>query len=402
MFSSTQFVIEQNKQITVSPFGSVLGCRSTITFVIGLFFIVGCWLFGDQLFNRLNPSVIFSERYVEQAQKINTTNDNFIIMIGVSSKQSELWVDPTIFQVRAVQQILQITNNSLNGYHERRLISVNKTMKICDQSDIGIPEDQDLNMEGDFNAQQFAQLYVYIDKCQYSTSEVLLKSAICQPLDVINQKLQLTNIDMYFSNMILDPLNQSHPFTFKGMNQYSSASSVFPKELQLYYANCYIQDDIGLLNTQKEEKHKFLFTNKQETTYFGDHNVLARVLIRIQKMKESLQKIRYQNIQDVIAHQMIKSLNQFRKVQIKLKSSWMYFFQQISYRKQKNSNQFCWKKTKQNYSILFQNKQLQLLLKIKILSALIICKKLRLIQKNNLLESIRDLKLIQLKQKLIK
>ncbi|KAL4473782.1 hypothetical protein ABPG74_022646 [Tetrahymena malaccensis] len=301
-------IIFQNKQVYKTIYGGI------ITFIIGIFFIVGCWFFGDQLFNRLNPSVIFSERYVDQAQRINITSDNLIMMFGVSNYQSELWIDPTVFQVRAVQQILQITNNTQYGQHERRLISINKTMKICDQNDIGIPEvqnyfgklnlkklfcfesGQDLYMQGDFDAQQFAQLYVYIDKCQNHTSEV-----VCQPIDVINQKLQLANIDMYFSNTIIDPLNYSHPFSFKGMNQYSSASSVFPKEIQLYYTNYYIQDDVGLLYTQKEEKQKFTFTNKQETTYFGDYNVLARVLIRIQKMKESLLQRRYQKIQDVIA-----------------------------------------------------------------------------------------------------
>ncbi|EAR90122.2 transmembrane protein, putative (macronuclear) [Tetrahymena thermophila SB210] len=298
----------QNKQVYKTIYGGA------ITFIIGIFFIVGCWFFGDQLINRRNPSVIFSERYVEQAQRINITSDNLIIMFGVSDKQSQLWVDPTIFQLRAVQQILQLNNNTQNGQYERKLISVNKTIKICDQSDIGIPEvynyfsklslnklfcfekGQDLYMQGDFDAQQFAQLYVYIEKCQNNTSEV-----VCQPIDVINQKLQLINIDMFLSNTIIDPLNYSNPFSFRGMNQYSSASSVFPKELQLYYTNYYIQDDVGLLYTQKEEKHKFLFTGKQETTYFGDYNVLARILIRIQKTKENLMQRRYQKIQDVIA-----------------------------------------------------------------------------------------------------
>ncbi|KAL4467958.1 hypothetical protein ABPG72_021739 [Tetrahymena utriculariae] len=286
-----------------------------ITLIIGGCFMTGCYFFGCILFNRLNPSIITSERSVTSAARINITNSNIVAMFGVSNGASQIWSDPTIFRMYAVQQIMQITNSTNSGPQLRQLISYNKTMKTCDQSDIGIPEvkpyfnelnltnlfcfeqSQDIFMEGDFDAQRFAQVFVYVEKCSNGT----VPNVVCQPIEVINQKLQLSKIQMYLSNTIVDPLNFEEPFSSKGMNLYTQTSSSFPKEVQLYFTNQYIQDDIGFMFSQVEEKHNFLFTIQQETTFFSNYNVLVRVLIRLQKQKENLMQRRYQKFQDVVA-----------------------------------------------------------------------------------------------------
>ncbi|EAR90119.2 transmembrane protein, putative (macronuclear) [Tetrahymena thermophila SB210] len=286
-----------------------------ITLIIGGCFIAGCYFFGCILFNRLNPSVITSERSVTSAARINITESNIVAMFGVSNGASQIWSDPTIFRVYAVQQIMQITNSTDSGLQLRQLISYNKTMKTCDETDIGISEvkpyfnelnltnlycfeqGQDIFMEGDFDAQRFAQVFVYVEKCSNGT----VPNVVCKPIDVINQKLQLSKIQMYLSNTIVDPLNFEEPFSSKGMNLYTQTSSNFPKEVQLYFTNQYIQDDVGFMFSQVEEKHSFVYTIQQETTFFSNYNVLVRVLMRLQKQKENLMQRRYQKFQDVVA-----------------------------------------------------------------------------------------------------
>ncbi|KAL4473779.1 hypothetical protein ABPG74_022643 [Tetrahymena malaccensis] len=286
-----------------------------ITLIIGGCFLAGCYFFGCILINRLNPSVITSERSVTSAARINITNSNIVAMFGVSNGASQIWSDPTIFRMYAVQQIMQITNSTDGSTQLRQLNSYNKTMKICDESDIGIPEvipyfnelnltnlfcfeqGQDIFMEGDFDAQRFAQVFVYVEKCSNGT----VPNVVCKPMEVINSQLQLSKIQMYLSNTIVDPLNFEEPFSSKGMNLYTQTSSSFPKEVQLYFTNQYIQDDIGFMFSQVEEKHNFVFTIQQETTFFSNYNVLVRVLIRLQKQKENLMQRRYQKFQDVVA-----------------------------------------------------------------------------------------------------
>ncbi|KAL4448782.1 hypothetical protein ABPG74_012871 [Tetrahymena malaccensis] len=263
----------------------------------------------------LDPSIITQERSVTSAARINVTNNNIVAMFGVSDGASEIWSDPTIFRMYAVQQILQISNNTDTGQEKRQLISHNKTMKTCDEKDIGIPsvkpyfsklnmkdlycleQGQDIYIEGDYDAQSFAQVFVYVEKCTNGT----VPNIICKPIDVIDQKLKLSKIQMFLSNTIVDPLNHENPFSSKGMNLYTQTSSSFPKEVQLYFTNQYIQDDIGFMFREIKQKHSFIFTIQQETSFFSNYNVLARILIRLQKQKENLMQRRYQKFQDIVA-----------------------------------------------------------------------------------------------------
>ncbi|EWS72479.1 transmembrane protein, putative (macronuclear) [Tetrahymena thermophila SB210] len=286
-----------------------------VTIIIGCCFISGCYFFGSILINRLDPTIITQERSVTSAARINITNNNIVAMFGVSNGASEIWSDPTIFRMYAVQQIMQIQKNSDSGMELRQLISHNKTMKICEEKDIGIPsvkpyfnklnltnlycldQGQDIYIEGDFDAQSFAQVFVYVEKCSNGTDP----NIICKPMDVINQKLQLSKIQIFLSNTIVDPLNHEDPFSSKGMNLYTQTSSSFPKEVQLYFTNQYIQDDVGFMFREIKNKHSFVFTIQQETSFFSNYNVLVRVLIRLQKQKENLMQRRYQKFQDIVA-----------------------------------------------------------------------------------------------------
>ncbi|EAR89514.2 transmembrane protein, putative (macronuclear) [Tetrahymena thermophila SB210] len=307
-FGKTINIYYKNQQVYRTLFGGIM------TLIIWAFCGVLCYFFGNQLINKQNPQVITTERYVQQAKRINVTRDNLIFMFGLDNINSTFFLDPTLFQFRAVQLVKQTSINNQTGEPVITLVPYNLTMKVCDMGDVGIPsaynyfdsldvsllycfsQGQDIYMEGDFDSDNFAQIYVYIDKCQNSTSS----NTICQPKEIINQQLSQTYLSFYFTNLLVDPNNYEQPFQHQGMNLYTSTSSSFPKEFQLYFTNQYLQDDVGILFSEIVEQHSIIYTNYQETTFFGDDQTLVRILLRIQKQKENLMQRRYQKIQDVL------------------------------------------------------------------------------------------------------
>lgn len=52
----------------------------------------------------------------------------------------------------------------------------------------------------------------------------------------------------------MDPLNFDNPFENKGINLYSPTSSHFPKELQVFFTNYYVESDIGVVTDSVETK----------------------------------------------------------------------------------------------------------------------------------------------------
>lgn len=83
------------------------------------------------------------------------------------------------------------------------------------------------------------------------------------------------------SDKLIDFLDYSNPFKFKGINLYSPTSSSFPKELQIYFTNSFIENDVGFLQEKIEIIRDVVFTDMRETSYFNNQNVLVRALFRI-------------------------------------------------------------------------------------------------------------------------
>lgn len=67
-----------------------------------------------------------------QAKRIDIIKEDIVAMIGVSDGASSVFTDPTIFNVRAVQEIMSISNDTSTGKVVRKLEKFNRRMKICD------------------------------------------------------------------------------------------------------------------------------------------------------------------------------------------------------------------------------------------------------------------------------
>ncbi|KAL4503470.1 hypothetical protein ABPG73_017213 [Tetrahymena malaccensis] len=299
---------KKNKYNTV--FGGIL------SILIFQLMLVGCWFFGKELVFKQNPQVISQQRVVDCPRRIDIKPDNLIIMLGVANDNSQYFYDPTIYTVNAYQQI-QVTNVDPNtGISTVQLKNQNITMRLCNKNDIGISaaesyfntlnipalhcfdtSKQEVYFEGDFNQKSFSQIYVYIEKCQNSTSS----GVICKPKEVIDQRLMLSKVGIFMSDQVVDPLNFKNPISTRGVGLYATTSSNFPQEIGLYYTNQYIDTDAGIFYSDLQNDSTFMFAQQTITPFFSDPNALARVLIRMQKLKENYMKRNYLKLAEVVA-----------------------------------------------------------------------------------------------------
>ncbi|KAL4474779.1 hypothetical protein ABPG74_001475 [Tetrahymena malaccensis] len=287
-----------------------------ITFCIFCLFCVGCWFFGKELIYKQSPSVISSERPVDCPKRIDVRPDNLILMMGVSDFQGQYFTDPSLFQVRAIQQSQIAQHNQTTGNMTIQLINTPKKIRICNQNDIGIlnlkkyfstinigaqycfdTHDDEVYIEGDFNQEKYSQLFVFFEKCKNSTSSQI----ICKPQEEIDQMLVNNRISLFASDHVINPIDFKNPITDRGINLVSVTSSQFPQQATFYFTNYYIQTDAGVFYEDIQNQDSFIFTQQVVSPFFGDPDVIIAMNFRMQKQKESYMQRKYLKIADVIA-----------------------------------------------------------------------------------------------------
>ncbi|EAR86247.2 transmembrane protein, putative (macronuclear) [Tetrahymena thermophila SB210] len=299
---------QRNKYNTV--FGGV------ISLTIFCLFCVGCWFFGKELIYKQSPSVISSERPVDCPKRIDIRPDNLILMMGVSNFQGQYFTDPSLFQVRAIQQTQIAQYDQTTGNRTIQLINTPKKIRICNQNDVGIlnlkkyfstinigaqycfdTKDDEVYIEGDFNQEKYSQLFVFFEKCKNSTSSQI----ICKSKEEIDKNLANNRISLFASDHVINPLDFLNPISDRGINLVSVTSSQFPQQATFYFTNYYIQTDAGVFYEDIQTQNSFIFTSQVVSPFFGDPDVIIAMNFRMQKQKESYMQRKYLKIADVIA-----------------------------------------------------------------------------------------------------
>ncbi|EAS06475.1 transmembrane protein, putative (macronuclear) [Tetrahymena thermophila SB210] len=292
------------------------GFISILTFgIIGLVL----WEYGKELYIKKNPIVIQSQRQIIQAQRVQVDKNNIIMMVGIQDQFSKSFVDPSYFTVKAVIQQLVQTTDPNTGQVNKSLKQYDREISACNLDDVGIEDlkpyfssfkysdyfclksrnqDEQNYIEGDFDEQSFSQIYIYIQKCTNSTDQ---GSVICKSPDQINNVMGNTKISLYLSDQLIVPTSFEQPFQNKGINLFSTISTYFQKEIQLYYTNSYIDTDQGIFYPDIYQIRGFSFVTQSEVIYHDQSNTICRVLLRLRKQKEDYMQRRYEKVLDVTA-----------------------------------------------------------------------------------------------------
>ncbi|KAL4512425.1 hypothetical protein ABPG72_005427 [Tetrahymena utriculariae] len=78
------------------------------------------------------------------------------------------------------------------------------------------------------------------------------------------------------SDHIIEPSNYLQPFKGRGISLYSITSSLFPQEIYLFFANYYIETDVGLVFKSIETNQSFIFVQQTVTPFFSGENQLMK------------------------------------------------------------------------------------------------------------------------------
>ncbi|KAL4429641.1 hypothetical protein ABPG74_017050 [Tetrahymena malaccensis] len=292
------------------------GLISILTFgIIGLIL----WEYGKELYQKKNPFIIQSQRQIVQAQRIQVDKNNIIMMVGIQDQLSKSFVDPSYFTVKAVMQYLVQSTDSKTGQVIKKLVSSEREITACSLDDVGIDDlkpyfssfqytdyfclkstnqDDKSYIEGDFDEQSFSQIYIYIQKCTNSTE---LNSVICKSSDEINSVMGNTKISLYLSDQLIVPTSFEQPFQYKGINLFSTISTYFQKEIQLYYTNSYIDTDQGIFYPDIYQTRGYSFVQQSEVIFHDQSETICRVLLRLRKQKEDYMQRRYAKVLDITA-----------------------------------------------------------------------------------------------------
>lgn len=99
-----------------------------------------------------------------------------------------------------------------------------------------LPPDDEFYIEGDFSSPDFQQIVLTLRACSGSH---------CEDPKVIESYLSSAYFALYFSDVFVDPTQKSDPFFRYARDMFWTTSTTFPKYLNWYMRNNYIESDFG-------------------------------------------------------------------------------------------------------------------------------------------------------------
>lgn len=109
-----------------------------------------------------------------------------------------------------------------------------------------IPPSMDVELEGDFNSNDYQYLQLKLSACTGTD---------CEPADVLESYLKSANFAMYFSDTYVDPTMKSEPYVPYARDMFWTTSTQVPKEVQWHVRNNYIKSDYGWFAESFDEIH---------------------------------------------------------------------------------------------------------------------------------------------------
>jgi hypothetical protein len=238
--------------------------RSTITsllsILIAIISVLCTGYFGSELLIKSSPTVIVSKENEGIFKPINISNTGFLFMVGLEYANFSYYSDPTIFEVRAIKQI--IYNDALpNGTVQQVVVNTEIEMSLCSnyykyedilEKNLHIPLDlfycakpNSSYIEGFWGAttSPYVNLRVEFTKCKNSTKN----NFHCKNPEEINSIVQNGYLSLEFTTFDVDPKNFENPLKRQLYDEYNllNANSSLEYSIDLFPKN--FKSDDGLM-----------------------------------------------------------------------------------------------------------------------------------------------------------
>ncbi|KRX05816.1 hypothetical protein PPERSA_02348 [Pseudocohnilembus persalinus] len=294
------FIDQQNKYKT--KFGAFL---SFLTLTI---LLVGCWIYGKELYYKQNPYTTISDVAVKNPERYNLTSQNFNFAFGLQNSNWIHYIDPTVYEFKLNLSIMKIKGTEI----EQETIDLKP--RRCTKDDFTIDQEafyslgqldnlfcinnQDgLFIQGDYGQEIFASITGSLSMCSDSSK------VECKSEAEILKTLQGNYWGMYFTDDILNPKEFISPFTKVARNEYGLVQGNQHKDVLFYFENVFLEDNTGIIFDEISQQQGLAFASLKESQQSSNINgTFMDFGIRMQKVKQTKVYRNYTNLADVIAN----------------------------------------------------------------------------------------------------
>ncbi|KAL4455325.1 hypothetical protein ABPG74_012477 [Tetrahymena malaccensis] len=260
---------------------------------------------------RNNPTVIFTERQVNDPALFEATSQSFPLAFAMQDPITKnYYVDESIYSVQAQLQQKFTTYNSSTQQNQTTWKYTDVPLQRCTSQNFQNPKNQQyftainytnmyclppyavLPIQGDFPSPVFSQIQFIFKQCQTN----------CKPKEVIDYFLLKSGIALYMSDAYVDPTQFEDPFQIYARNMYWPTSLQMPQDVIIFIRNNYIYSDFGWVMSDKEIQ-KFPSYSFYENFLYPPNfqQYFLTLTFKFEKQKENSYSRKYQDISSIIS-----------------------------------------------------------------------------------------------------
>jgi hypothetical protein len=158
-------------------FNTTYGGFFSILIILTILYSI--WHFGNEIIFKRQPSLITTTYNDEDPLKINLTDSNFAIALGLQTPSYVNYLDESIYTISAVQNLMKRLGDGKTTFEKKNInmIPCNRKefklipdyFKLMDLKNLYCIENNDIYLEGDFGRESWAYLEFSFKRCKNST-----------------------------------------------------------------------------------------------------------------------------------------------------------------------------------------------------------------------------------------
>ena len=285
--------------------GTSFGCF--LTTMLLLVTIACFFYFGQNLYNRKNPSMSYHEEYdANPASFTLNPVENPILLELNSFNGVTFFTDPTM--ISAI--VSQFTIKKLNDASIVEITSYN--MEICNESHISGLEEafrdyfskknlanffclprnvKNLTMRGGLDQEIFQAIKFSFEICRDKSS--------CLSKEIIKKTMSRGYIGVYFLDIAVDAGNYEQPRKTIIKEVFTNYVMDSQKEIDIYYKNNYLNSEEGMVFEENVVEKMVNYDEFHELNFMVEDNEFLQIYLKIKQMKAIYER-GYSKIQDLL------------------------------------------------------------------------------------------------------
>ncbi|KAL4465518.1 hypothetical protein ABPG72_001621 [Tetrahymena utriculariae] len=290
-----------------TKFGGVI--TLIVVFLIGVQIIFSL----KEMIDKKNPQVIQSEQYNSNPERFDMKFDTFNFCLGVQhSGNYSHYVDESIYEIIARQQIMQRVFNDSSQQFEQKYTFVDIPMKPCTHSSFSIQEtqeyfqklpgvnrmyclnniQQELFIQGNYDQNESGIITITFKKCS--------NKVYCRQTDEIDKILAHSFVAFYSTDITINS-KKYDPFVTIGRDLFWNVSPTVAKDAYIFYRNVYIENNEGLFFSEVNQQRATTFSYQQEQIIFDENSYFLTIQLRNEKQKQTLIQRNYKKFDRFLA-----------------------------------------------------------------------------------------------------